>query len=162
MLAKIQGVFRLTRDLELKFLSDGAQVAKLGLACSEKYKDKETQLFLEASVFGKVAELLSTYAGTKGTQIFLTGKLKTEQWEANGQKHSKVVMMIEDFQFLGSNQSNNGQTNQAPQQGGYNGNQYQAPQSNQTNHTAYREPPKQMPDRNAIPEIDIYESDVPF
>ncbi|MDD3443187.1 MAG: single-stranded DNA-binding protein [Sulfurimonas denitrificans] len=158
MLAKIQGVFRLTRDLELKFLSDGTQVAKLGLACSEKYKDKETQLFLEASVFGKVAELLSTYAGTKGTQIFLTGKLKTEQWEANGQKHSKTVMMIEDFQFLGSSQSNNGQ---APQQGGYNGNQYQTPQSNQTNHTAYREPPKQMPDKNSLPEIDI-DSEIPF
>lgn len=157
MLCKCQGVFRLTRDLELKYLSDGKPVAKLGLACSEKYKDKETQLFLEASVFGKPAELLNQYAGAKGTQIFLAGKLKTEQWESNGQKHSKTVMMIEDFQFLGSSQTNN----QAPQQGGYSGNQYQAPQSNQTNHTAYREPQRQMPDKNSLPEIDMDE-EIPF
>lgn len=116
MLCKCQGVFRLTRDLSLTYLQDGTPVAKLGLACSEKFKEKETQLFLEASIFGKVAEVLNTYAGSKGTQIFLAGKLKTEQWEKDGQKHSKVVMMIEDFQFLGSKQD--GQAAQS-QQGHY-------------------------------------------
>ena len=116
MLAKIQGVFRLTKDLELKYLQDGTAVAKLGLACSEKFKEKETQLFLEASIFGKASEVLNQYAGSKGTQIFLTGKLKTEQWEKDGQKQSKTVMMVEDFQFLGSKQD--GQAAQS-QQGHY-------------------------------------------
>lgn len=149
MLAKIQGVFRLTRDLELKYLQDGTAVAKLGLACSEKFKEKETQLFLDASIFGKASEVLNQYAGAKGTQIFLTGKLKTEQWEKDGQKHSKVVMMIEDFQFIGSKDDN--KSNQ-PQQ--------QAPQ-NYNQNEAYKEQPKQMPDRNSLPEIDI-DSEIPF
>lgn len=164
MLCKCQGVFRLTRDLELKYLQDGTPVAKLGLACSEKYKEKETQLFLEASIFGKASEVLNTYAGSKGTQIFLTGKLKTEQWEKDGQRQSKIVMMIEDFQFIGSkndNQSNNGQANESPQQRSYGGNAPQNTQSSQTNHTAYREPQKQMPDSGAIPGLDIDE-DLPF
>ena len=157
MLAKIQGVFRLTRDLELKYLQDGTAVAKLGLACSEKFKEKETQLFLEASVFGKVAEVLNQYAGVKGTQIFLTGKLKTEQWEKDGVKNSKVVMMIEDFQFIGSKDDNKSAQpqQQAPQQ------EQQYPQ-NYNQHTAYREQPKQMPDRNSLPEIDIDEDSIPF
>lgn len=157
MLAKIQGVFRLTRDLELKYLQDGTAVAKLGLACSEKFKEKETQLFLEASVFGKVAEVLNQYAGVKGTQIFLTGKLKTEQWEKDGVKNSKVVMMIEDFQFIGSKDDNKPAQpqQQAPQQ------EQQYPQ-NYNQHTAYREQPKQMPDRSCLPEIDIDEDSIPF
>lgn len=163
MLAKIQGVFRLTRDLELKYLQDGTAVAKLGLACSEKYKEKETQLFLEASVFGKVAEVLNQYAGVKGTQIFLTGKLKTEQWEKDGVKNSKVVMMIEDFQFIGSKQDAPRQEpeyshDNIPQQG--NTQSYQKPP--QQDHTAYREPPRQMPDKSQFPEIDIDEDEIPF
>lgn len=156
MLAKLQGVFRLTRDLSLTYLQDGTPVAKLGLACSEKFKEKETQLFLEASIFGKAAEILNTYAGSKGTQIFLTGKLKTEQWEKDGQKHSKVVMMIEDFQFIGSKDDNKPAQpqQQAPQQ------EQQYPQ-NYNQHTAYREQPKQMPDRNSLPEIDL-DFEIPF
>jgi len=156
MLAKIQGVFRLTRDLELKYLQDGTAVAKLGLACSEKFKEKETQLFLEASIFGKASEVLNQYAGAKGTQIFLTGKLKTEQWEKDGQKHSKVIMMIEDFQFIGSKDDNKSAQaqQQAPQQ------EQQALQ-NYNQHKAYKEQPKQMPDRNSLPEIDI-DSEIPF
>lgn len=171
MLAKIQGVFRLTRDLELKYIGDGTPIAKLGLACSEKYKDKETQLFLDASVFGKVAELLNQYASTKGTQIFLSGKLKTEQWEKDGQRQSKVTMMIEDFQFLGSKQDSNQQGQQQgnyqhPQQQNYNAPQQQAPQQQQyqaQSNTDYqqRQPQQQrMPDQ--LPSIDVNEEEIPF
>jgi single-strand DNA-binding protein len=157
MLAKIQGVFRLTRDLELKYLQDGTPVAKLGLACSEKFKEKETQLFLEASIFGKASEVLNQYAGAKGTQIFLTGKLKTEQWEKDGQKHSKVVMMIEDFQFIGSKDDN--KSAQPQQQALQQEQQY--PQ-NYNQNTAYKEKSKQMPDKNSLPEIDVDEDSIPF
>lgn len=145
MLAKVQGVFRLTRDLELKYLQDGTPIAKLGLACSEKYKEKETALFLDASVFGKVAEVLNSYAGTKGTQIFLTGKLKTEQWEKDGQKQSKIVMMIEDFQFLEKKDAQ-------PQQ--------QKPTEQPT--YEYQNLPRDMPSSNSVPVIDIDEDEVPF
>ena len=163
MLCKCQGVFRLTRDLELKYLSDGTAVAKLGLACSEKYKERETQLFLEASVFGKAAELLNQFAGAKGTQIFLAGKLKTEQWEANGQRHSKTVMVIEDFQFIDSKPK---QEKQEPvyEYRDAQGQTYQ-PQQQQQQHAAYREPQRQaqMPSRDALPEIDIDEDSIlPF
>lgn len=101
MLAKITGIFRLTRDLELRYGTSGNAIAKLGLACSEKFKDKETTLFLDAVAFSKPAEILNQYAGTKGTQLFLSGKLQTESWETDGQKRSKVSMVIESFEFVG-------------------------------------------------------------
>lgn len=155
MLCKCQGVFRLTRDLSLTYLQDGTPVAKLGLACSEKFKEKETQLFLEASIFGKAAEVLNTYAGSKGTQIFLTGKLKTEQWEKDGQKQSKTVMMIEDFQFLEKKDSTAQPQQQSPKQN----QEYQYPQ-NYNSHTAYREPQKMPPPPSGL--YDDMEDPLPF
>jgi len=143
-LAKVNGVFRLTRDAELKYLSNGTAVIKMGVACSEKFGEKETQLFLDATAFGKPAEILNTYAGAKGTQIFLSGKLQTESWEKDGQKHSKVLMIIEGFDLIGSKQE--ATPKQAPQQQpNYNSPQGYSQQPQQ-DHRAYKEQPqRQMP-----------------
>lgn len=122
MLAKINGLFRLTRDAELRYGTNGNAILKLGLACSEKFKDKETQLFLDATAFSKPAEILNQYAGTKGTQLYLSGKLQTESWQdQSGQNRSKTVMIIEGFDFV----SNKQQSQHKPQQ------QYQAPSQEQ-------------------------------
>ena len=115
MLSKCQGLFRLTRDLELRYGSSGTPIAKLGLACSEKYKDKENKLFIDATCFGKQAEILNSYANTKGTQIFIVGKLQTEEWvDQNQQKRSKISMIIESFDFVSNKQQ--GQQPQAQQE----------------------------------------------
>ena len=106
MLMKVSGLVRLTRDVELVYGNSGTAIAKVGIASSEKYGEKETQLFLDAVAFGKQAENLQKYAGTKGTQIYLTGKLQTESWEKDGQKRSKTSMVIEGFDFVSNKQSN--------------------------------------------------------
>ncbi|CAN8140901.1 Single-stranded DNA-binding protein [uncultured Thiomicrorhabdus sp.] len=141
-LAKVNGLFRLTRDAETKYAASGTAVTNLGLACSEKYKDKETQLFLDATAFGKAGEIISQYAGTKGTQIYLTGKLQTESWDDKntGQKRYKTAMIIESFDFVSG--QNAGQ--QQPQQNNQQANNFQQPQMNQ-------QPPN-----------DFQEDDVPF
>ena len=169
MLAKIQGLFRLTRDCEIRYLSDGKPVAKLSLACSEKYGDKETQLFIDATIWGKQAETFNQYAGRKGNQVFIVGKIQTEQWENNGQKHSKISMTVESFDFV-SNRSgndtqsyshdshnvNNSQSQASAQQQSQS---YQAPSQQQQ---SYQEPARQMPSSNEVPVIDIDEDEIPF
>lgn len=153
MLAKINGLFRLTRDVEIMYTQSGVSIAKFGLACSEKYKDKETQLFLDAVAFGKAGEILAQYAGTKGTQIMLSGKLQTESWvDQNQQKRSKVSMTIEDFDFVSNKGTSQNQTQQQSQQ--------QAPQQQQS----YQQPQQQeqRPSSNSVPVIDIAEEDIPF
>ena len=144
-LAKINGLFRLTRDAELRYSASGSEIVRLGLACNEKYKDKETQLFIDAVAFGKLGELISKYAGSKGTQIYLSGKLQTETWQdkQSGQNISKVSMIIESMDFV-SNKSYNGQANQESQQW-----QYQ-PQGRPV-------PPAQQPNV-----IDVDEDEIPF
>lgn len=115
-LPKTYGLFRLTRDSELRFSSEGKPILKMGLVASEKYSDRETQCFIDATVFGKMAETINTYAGEKGTQIFLTGKLQTETWvdQTSGQNRSKHSMIVEGFDFV-SKPKGNGENNS----GGY-------------------------------------------
>jgi single-strand DNA-binding protein len=172
MLAKTQGVFRLTRDLELRYTTTGSPIAKLGLACSEKRNEKETQLFIDAVAFGRAAEVLNQYAGQKGTPIYITGKLQTESWVGqDGKNRSKISLVIEDFEFI----KPKSQTNQAPQQGHYGAYANQQPQSHQTNQppqVVYQNaqgnptpPPQPQQDTQQspqIPEIDISEDEIPF
>ena len=91
MLAKITGLFRLTRDLELIKTDAGISIAKLGLVNSEKYKGKETTLFIDAVAFSKPAEILHQYAGKKGNQIYLTGKLHTDPWVDSNPKCPEAI-----------------------------------------------------------------------
>ena len=145
-LCKVNGLFRLTRDSELKYTQDGKAIAKLGLACSEKFGDKETQLFLDATAFGKPAEILSQYAGTKGTQIFLSGKLQTDMWEKEGVKQSKISMVVEGFDFVSGQSKSDNQ---------------QAPQYQHTDYQPRQEAKRETP-TGTLPIIDIYESEIPF
>jgi len=144
-LPKTIGLFRLTRDAELRYSASGSAVLKLGLACSEKFGDKETQLFLDATAFGKPAEIINQYAGSKGTQIFLTGKLQTDSWEKEGVKQYKTSMVIESFDFV----NNKGDKQER-----------QAPQVTYEKHTDYRVPPKQPMPAGTLPIDDSDE--IPF
>ena len=147
-LCKVNGLFRLTRTAELKYTQDGKAILKLGLACSEKFGDKETQLFLDATAFGKPAEILNQYAGTKGTQIFLSGKLQTDMWEKEGVKQSKISMIIESFDFVSDQNKSDNQ---------------QAPQYQHTDYQPRPEAKREMP-TGTLPIIDIDEDDseIPF
>jgi len=146
-LPKINGLFRLTRDAELTYTQNGTGFTRLGLASSEKYKDKETQLFLDAVAFGKTGEIINQYAGTKGTQIFLSGKIQTDSWEKEGKKQYKTSMVVESFDFV-----SNKQQNQAPQQQAQ---QYQAPKPQYQNAQGQATPPPEN-----VPVID--EDGIPF
>ena len=113
MLAKCTGLFRLSRDAELRYGTSGNAILKLNLVCSEKFKEKETTLFLDAVAFGKVGEIINQYAGTKGTQLFLSGKLQTDTWDKDGAKQYKISMVVEGFEFV-SNKTDNQQQRQEP------------------------------------------------
>lgn len=149
MLLKINGVARLTRDVELQYLPSGSALAKLGLACSKKYKtqsgeQKEEVCFIDGTVFGKLAEVANQYL-QKGSQIFVDGELKLEQWTAqDGTNKSKHTVSINSFEMLGSKQENQ---NSQPQQ-----------QNNPVQQQ--REVVKQQ--QTEIPEIDIDDDEIPF
>ena len=163
-LAKVNGLFRLTRDMEVQFSAGGTAVGKMGVASSEKYKDKETQLFLDATAFGKIGEIIAQYAGTKGTQIYLSGKLQTESWDDKntGQKRSKTVMIVEGFDFVSGQNSGQNAGQQQPQtqpQQGFNGGQNNGQQQPETYGQGVPVGGQQKPPQYAPNDLD---DDVPF
>ena len=103
----------LTRDPELRVTANGNSICKLGLAVSRVYSTKdgerrEETTFVDIDAFGKQAEVISKYM-RKGRPIMVEGRLKLEQWETNdGQKRSKLGVVLENFQFLGSRDDHGG------------------------------------------------------
>lgn len=108
---KVIVIGRLTANAALKYAGDGFAIANFSLAVNHmKKKDgKEDVSFLQCKAFGKLAENLSKYM-TKGKQVSITGFLKQERWEKDGQKQSRVIINADEIQLLGGNQNNgNGQ-----------------------------------------------------
>jgi len=170
---KIILVGNLTRDIELKYTQGGMAIASTALATSHKFtsngEKKEEVCFTDVTFFARSAEIANQYL-RKGSKILVEGRLKLDQWtDQQGQKRSKHSVVVETMQMLdskGDNQSNNGQANQAPQQGGYNQNNQQPQQGYQTHQGQYgnpnKQPQRQAPDPSALPNIDINEDEVPF
>ena len=92
--------------------SSGTRYANFRLAWSEKYKEKETKCFLECRAFGGTAQFMEKYMNQKGQEIITEGKLTTEEWEKDGQKRSKIVLMVASVHFCGSKKD--GETASAP------------------------------------------------
>jgi single-strand DNA-binding protein len=86
---------RLTRDPEFKTIKD-TDILEFSIASSEKYKDDERTVFIDCTVFGTRAEPLSRFL-TKGKQISLTGRLRQDNWEKDGQKRSKIHLVVEEL-----------------------------------------------------------------
>ena len=111
-MANLNRVFlmgNLTRDPELRYTPSGTAVAQLGLATNRKWKDRqsgemrEEATFVDIELWGKQAELAGQYLA-KGRPVFIKGRLRLDQWEDRNtsQKRSKLKVVGERFQFLGS------------------------------------------------------------
>jgi len=174
---KIILVGNLTRDIELRYSQGGMGIAKTAIATTRKFtsngEKKEEVCFVDITFFARSAEVANQYL-RKGSKILVEGRLNFDQWtDQQGQKRSKHSVNVETMQMLDSksdSQSNNGQTNQTTEQGGYGNNQHQAPQNNQTNKPTYEYqnaqgrpvPPPQRQAPQQPPEIDIDSDDLPF
>ena len=103
---KVIIVGRLGADPEVKEISPTATVAKLSVATSENWTDKEGQKqerteWHRVVVWGKLAELAGKYL-SKGRQVYLEGRLQTRSWEdPQGQKRYTTEIVANTLQFLG-------------------------------------------------------------
>jgi single-strand DNA-binding protein len=102
----------LTRDPELRVLPKGTSIAAFGLAINREWKDeagqkKEEVTFIDCEAWGKPAEIIAKYCA-KGRPLFVEGRLKLDSWEdkQSGQKRTKLKVVVENFQLLGSRDGN--------------------------------------------------------
>jgi single-strand DNA-binding protein len=96
---------RLTRDPETRFTPAGTAVTGFSLAVNRRYKvNNEVQeevSFFDIVVFGKQGENCAEYL-SKGRPVLVEGRLKQRSWESDGVKRSKVEVVADNVQFLGS------------------------------------------------------------
>jgi single-strand DNA-binding protein len=111
---KVILVGNLTRDPELRYTPKGTAVAKIGLAVNrvwttETGEKKEEVTFVDVDAFGRTAENVAQYM-RKGSPMLVEGRLKLDQWDdkQTGQKRSKMGVVAESVQFLGSPRSTEG------------------------------------------------------
>ncbi|RMG15660.1 MAG: single-stranded DNA-binding protein [Planctomycetota bacterium] len=95
---------RLTKDPELRYLPNGTPKAELRLATSREWKDRNGErqkdtCYIDVVVWSRQAEIAKQYL-SKGRQVFIEGRLEYQEWESNGQRRSKHVIVADRVQFL--------------------------------------------------------------
>ena len=118
-LNKVYLMGNLTKEPELRYSPGGTSICDFSLAVSRKFlKDGQEQTetcFVEITVFGKIAETCNRYL-SKGSQALIEGRLQLDTWQdqQTGAKRSKLRVIAESVQFIGSRKDSNG--NQSRQQ----------------------------------------------
>ena len=101
-------VGRVTADVKLQFTGRDNPYIFFSVAVNRNVKKgdqyEEEASYIECQLYGKSAEALEKYL-TKGKLVSLEGSLRQNRWEKDGQKFSKLVVIVRDVQLLGSSRS---------------------------------------------------------
>ena len=175
----------LTRDPELRATAGGTQVLSFGVAVNDRRKSPQTgdwedyPNFVDCTMFGTRAEAVGRYL-SKGTKVAIEGKLRYSSWDKDGQRRSKLEVVVDEIEFMSSRQhaeqGNPPYVAERPQA---------APQAYATQpapqwsaQQAYRNPPATTPQRPQAPapapqaapqayapqpvQPELYDGDIPF
>ncbi len=95
----------LTRDIELRYTNSRLAICQNAIAVNDRRKNASGEWidetsFVDVTFFGRTAEVVSEYL-SKGSPIFVEGRLKQDTWEKDGQKRSKLHVIVDRMQLLG-------------------------------------------------------------
>jgi single-strand DNA-binding protein len=95
---------RLTRDAELKYTGGGTPVCKFSIAVNRRRKVndrwEDEANFFDVVLWGKQGETLNQYL-LKGKQVGISGELRQERWEKDGQTRSRIEIVANNVQLFG-------------------------------------------------------------
>lgn len=105
---KVILIGNVTRDPEVKFTPKGSAVTDVSLAINRNYtldngEKREETTYVDIELWGRLAEIAGEYA-KKGRPIYIEGRLRMDTWEdkTSGQKRSRMKVVGENLQLLGS------------------------------------------------------------
>ena len=96
----------LTRDPQLSYTPNNTPICKFGMAINRRWRDQqgntqEETCFVDCTAFARRAETINQYM-SKGQPLLIEGRLQYSQWtNQEGQKRSKLEVVVDNFQFLG-------------------------------------------------------------
>ena len=98
----------LTRDPEVRYTPKGTAVTELGMAVNRVYtaengEKREETTFVDVTLWGRTAEIAGEYL-KKGRPVSIEGRLQLDTWDdkQSGQKRSKLKVVGEGLQLIGS------------------------------------------------------------
>ena len=114
------------QDPETRYLPSGEAVVNFSAATSESWKDKQSGErkdrveWHRVVAFGRLAEIISEYA-RKGSKVYISGSLRTRQWEKDGQKHYTTEIVAKEMQLLDRKEADERNQNpiKKPEAGGF-------------------------------------------
>jgi single-strand DNA-binding protein len=136
-------VGNLTRDPELRYIPSGTAVTDIGLAVNDRRKNPNGEwvdqtTFVDVTLWARQAEVASEYL-SKGAPVLIEGRLQLDTWEtSDGQKRSKLKVVGERMQMLGSPRGGAGARRPASEESRYD---EAAPRDE-----SYEPPPQEPPD----------------
>src|SRR5438067_7103654 len=104
----------LTRDPEVRYTPKGSAVCDLGIAVNRSYtldsgEKREEVTYVDVTLWSRLAEIAGEYL-KKGRPVFIEGRLQLDTWDdkQSGQKRSKLRVIGETMQLLGSRPAGTG------------------------------------------------------
>lgn len=96
----------LTRDIVLRRTVAGTPVTEVGLAVNDRRKGQNGEwidetTFVDVTFWGRTAEVAAEYL-SKGSPVFIEGRLKLDTWEKDGQKNYKLRVVCDRMQMIGA------------------------------------------------------------
>lgn len=156
-LNKVMLMGNLTRDPEIKYTPKGMAIAHFGIAVNRVWSNEagekqEEVTFIDIEMFGRKAEVVGEYF-KKGKPIYVEGRLKLDSWDdkTSGQKKSKLKVVGETFEFLGSREG-----------GGSGGESSEGGRPEARSSSSFRKPASPPPKPPADPDLDSEGDDIPF
>ena len=138
----------LTRDPELRQTAGGLPVLGFGVAVNDRRKNQQTgewedvPNFVDCTLFGARAASVAKFLG-KGAKVAIEGKLRWSQWEKDGQKRSKLEVIVDELEFMSRS----------------NANQVSPQASTQPKDASAYQAMQEISGGAAVP---VYDSDIPF
>jgi single-strand DNA-binding protein len=112
----------LTRDPEVRYTPKGSAVCDLGLAVNRQYtldsgEKREEVTYVDVVLWARLAEIAGEYL-KKGRPVFIEGRLQLDTWDdkQSGQKRSKLRVIGETMQLLGSRPPGTGAASESGEQ----------------------------------------------
>ncbi len=146
----------LTRDPELRQTANGFSVLSFGVAVNDRRRNQQTgewedyPNFIDCTMFGARAESVSRFL-SKGSKVAIEGKLRWSQWERDGQKRSKIEVVVDEIEFMSRNGDGSGSYS-----GGYGASQTRQSQQQ------YGSQPTQPAPATPMVDTSVYDEDIPF
>ena len=158
---KVILIGNLTRDPEIKYTPKGTAIADIGLAVNRTYstdsgEKREEVTFIDVTLWGRVAEIVGEYC-KKGRPLYVEGRLQLDTWDdkTSGQKRSKLKVVGENIQLLGSREGGAGG-------GGGGGESSEGGRAEARSSSSFKKPATPPPRPPADPDLDSEGDDIPF